>query len=105
MTPSQLELYNRNGAEMCHAIGCRKHKRLVEVHRGKFCAFHADKLTKIREQMKNFAKNGNIEDEMIKRREEQQMRKVPDYNHEYYIKVLERRQDYALKQYLPFKPR
>ncbi|AJF97693.1 hypothetical protein TW95_gp0959 [Pandoravirus inopinatum] len=30
------ELFNRNGARMCDALGCRRHARVVQVYRGLF---------------------------------------------------------------------
>ncbi|QBZ81206.1 hypothetical protein pclt_cds_613 [Pandoravirus celtis] len=42
------ELFNRNGARMCDALGCRRHARLVQVHRGLFCQRHAAVASRIR---------------------------------------------------------
>lgn len=41
-------LRNRNGHIMCHAVGCRKHVRLVYAHNGWFCSLHLEQLNEIR---------------------------------------------------------
>lgn len=42
------ELFNRNGARMCDALGCRRHARVVQVYRGLFCQRHAAAASRIR---------------------------------------------------------
>jgi len=100
--PRDLSSHNKNGVELCHAIGCRKHKKLYDAYRGKWCKYHYDKLTEIRAQLKVFAKNGNIHEEMIKRREEDQFRKTPDPKHLHYLKMLENRYVHNMDCYAGF---
>ncbi len=48
LLPKDFDLYNKNGDRICDAVGCRKHVRLVRVHRGVFCARHAQEIAHIR---------------------------------------------------------
>lgn len=89
--PRDLWSHNTKGVELCHAKFCRKTKELIEEYRGKWCKTHYNQLTEIRRLLKEFAKNGNIHEEMIKRREEDQFRKTPDPKHLHYLRQLENR--------------
>jgi len=89
MREKDLSLYNKNNAELCHAKGCRKHKNVISIFRGKFCPFHAKELEKMRLKLKEFSVNGNIHEEMIFRRKEVEFRKIPDTKHLYYLRQLE----------------
>lgn len=72
------DLHNKNGAKLCNAVGCRKHKQLISIYKGLFCAEHIGELSIIRENIKN-TYNTNIE---LKYREEELLfRKVVDKGH------------------------
>lgn len=88
---SKLDLHNKNGSELCHWIGCRKHKRLYQGFRGKFCKRHLDELTKLRQELKE--SDVVIRDEIDLRYKEALWRKRMDKGHMYYILALEKRQD------------
>ena len=94
-----LELFNKSGDELCHAITCRKHKKLIEKFNGKFCPYHIKLLEQIRTKLKKFAENGNIHEEMIERRKEVLFRKKQDPGHISYLKILEIRYYTQLKAY------
>jgi len=91
MIASALDLVNRNGAELCHAVYCRKHKNLVEGFNGVFCSYHLNKLSELRNNLTKFKRNGNIVEEMTLRRKEIEFRKIPDISHVRYLKTLEDR--------------
>ena len=42
---SKYDKTNENGALLCHAVGCRKHTKLIEIYRGLFCNIHAKALS------------------------------------------------------------
>jgi len=72
------DLHNKNGAKLCDAVGCRKHKKLISMYKGLFCAEHIDELIIIRNNIKN-TYNTNVE---LKYREEELLfRKVVDKGH------------------------
>ena len=82
---SKIELYNKNGDEMCHAFGCRKHTKLNTVYRGLFCPKHAGELRLIRRKIK-FATS--TEEEIKYRTEEMLFRKRFDESYVAYINKL-----------------
>jgi hypothetical protein len=49
---TKLDIFNRNGARLCEAFGCRKHTRLRNICGGIFCLNHCLQLTAIRQRIK-----------------------------------------------------
>lgn len=87
--PSRLEQYNIHNVETCHAVGCRKHTKLMSVHNGKFCNKHSDELHTIRRNL-NIAKTvGNLSDEIKYRQMETLFRKTMEPRHMFYLNKLE----------------
>lgn len=78
---SKAAQYNRNGDEMCHAFGCRKHKKLKYIFLGKFCKLHVNMLKKIRDGLYYSKKSENIELENYWRQKEIEFRKFHDPGH------------------------
>ena len=76
-----LDTYNIHGEELCHAINCRKHKRLHEGHGGKFCSKHLKELDDIREQITH----QNNANEIPARSYELKMRKYMCERHLHYL--------------------
>lgn len=48
LSTHKLDLFNINGAPLCHAFGCRKHKKLIKYRNGLFCLKHTQQLDQIR---------------------------------------------------------
>lgn len=48
-----FDLYNKHGAPLCFAIGCRKHKKLIDAHKGVWCKVHYKEEKLIRAGIKN----------------------------------------------------
>lgn len=82
---NKLDLYNKNGDRICDAFGCRKHTRLVFIHRGWFCRKHRKQLDEIRMRIKE---TGNFIVEINARYEELLFRKRQDYGHIHYLNTL-----------------
>jgi len=80
----QYDLFNRNGAPLCHAVKCRKHKRLIASNNGWFCHKHLKQLQEIRQLIKLHS-----EDEVKYRHQEMLFRKRFDPGHVWYINHLE----------------
>jgi hypothetical protein len=83
---NKYDLLNQHGAMLCHAYGCRKHKKLYPCFRGFFCQKHKDELMKIRQA------KGNEEDtrkEIEWRLEELRFRKILDEKHIFYLNTLQ----------------
>jgi hypothetical protein len=81
----RYELFNRNGALMCHAVGCRRHKKLRAVHGGLFCKKHAAKLAEIRSRIKHDISQAEVD----ARTEEALFRKLMEPRHMRYLFLLE----------------
>ncbi|WBR14204.1 hypothetical protein pkur_cds_29 [Pandoravirus kuranda] len=75
------QLLNRNGARMCDALGCRRHVRLIEVHRGVFCRRHAAVAADLRARI---APHRGDAVEAEARVAEIVFRKRPDHGHVHY---------------------
>lgn len=75
------QLLNSNGARMCDALGCRRHVRLVEVHRGVFCRRHAAVAANLRARI---APHRGDAVEAEARVAEIVFRKRPDHGHVHY---------------------
>jgi hypothetical protein len=87
---SKVHRFNRNGDEMCHAFGCRKHKNLKNVFNGLFCSSHYRELSYIRTQL-TFAKKLNfVEIENFWRQTEIEFRKFHDTGHMMYKLKIEK---------------
>lgn len=84
---SQYDLYNKHGAKLCDAVGCRKHKNLKSAFRGHFCKKHLNIISAIRFNKGLMHDNNG---ELTWRREEMLLRKRFDANHVYYIIALEK---------------
>ena len=55
---NKYDMHNMHGSPICHAVGCRKHKKLLYRHNGIFCNKHAKSLYIIRQNL-NVAKSSN----------------------------------------------
>nr|UMO79138.1 hypothetical protein [Pandoravirus belohorizontensis] len=75
------QLLNSNGARMCDALGCRRHVRLVQVHRGMFCRRHAAVAADLRARI---APHRGDAVEAEARVAEIVFRKRPDHGHVHY---------------------
>jgi hypothetical protein len=82
---NKLDQFNRNGAKLCDAFGCRKHARLRACYRGVFCAKHMTALASIR-AMKG--RTLTADDEIEWRTREVLLRKTMDAGHIHYINKL-----------------
>ncbi|AGO81995.1 hypothetical protein pdul_cds_94 [Pandoravirus dulcis] len=82
------QLLNSNGARMCDALGCRRHVRLVEVHRGVFCRRHAAVAADLRARI---APHRGDAVEAEARVAEIVFRKRPDHGHVHYAMRLSER--------------
>lgn len=91
-TTSKYDLFNRNGAPLCHAVGCRKHKNLYEQYRGLFCLQHLNELSEIRQRITHDTSSiEKLECAVRARREEALFRKVMECCHMHYLLQLETR--------------
>lgn len=89
---SIYDLKNKNGALLCHAVGCRKHTKLVNSHGGVFCKRHLLELESIRGRL-HFAKSlGRRDLELEERNREFEFRKNAQHEevvgHAHYISFL-----------------
>lgn len=82
------QLLNSNGARMCDALGCRRHVRLVEAHRGVFCRRHAAVAADLRTRI---APHRGDAIEAEARVAEIVFRKRPDHGHVHYAMRLSER--------------
>lgn len=81
---SKLDTFNRNGARMCDAFGCRCHKKLQEACGGLFCRRHVRDIRAIRARIDH---SGSM-DELLARQEELRFRKQFHAPHVVYTNVL-----------------
>jgi len=93
----QYDLYNKHGVEICHAVKCRKQKKLNDVYNGKFCKYHTDVLKSIRESLYYAKEQKNPQLEIYYRQQEIEFRKIPSDGHMFYQARLE---DTILEDYL-----
>lgn len=75
------DFFNRRGVELCHAVGCRKHKKLLKIFQGKFCYNHARLLQIIRDALNKAKLARNLSLELHHRQEEMLFRKRIDGGH------------------------
>lgn len=87
---SRHDAVNRNGAELCHAVGCRKHKDLIDCFRGRFCKRHAAELCLIREKLNKAKRRGDAAEENDARQMEIEFRKFADKGHMAWKLMMER---------------
>jgi hypothetical protein len=85
----QYDRFNRNLSELCHAVKCRKHKRLHAGFGGKFCQQHLNMLTSIRKNLHYAKCTENIYLEQYYRQQEIEFRKIPCVGHMHYQANLE----------------
>lgn len=89
MPPSIFDGVNRNGAEICHAVGCRRHKRLREKFRGRFCDRHIAMLEDIRAEIIEAKTSGDVFREVRARYQEALFRKTMEPGHMSWLLKLE----------------
>lgn len=84
------KLYNNEGYEMCHMVGCTKHTDLVSGYNGLFCLKHYDRLVVIRRNLNYCKRTNNRAGELVYRQQEFEFRKKIDPAHVYLISYLEK---------------
>ena len=84
---SKYDRYNKNGHELCNAFGCRKHTKLVEYGKGKWCPAH---LTEIKNLRQIINLHDGSEEEYSYRLEELRLRKDSDSSHYWFTRELEK---------------
>lgn len=90
---SKYQLYNKNGAQMCHHVGCRKHKRLHYAHGGLFCFKHVNELHSIRDLLVQSKTDKNVYMQIVYRQEELKFRKFFHNGHcKYLLELLDNNQ-------------
>lgn len=82
-------VYTRDGAPVCHAVGCRKRKRLHRAHGGVFCAEHVRALGMIRGRLQHAKAIGDIVSERRERQAEIEFRKLADAGHMHWQRGVE----------------
>lgn len=91
---SIYDLTNTHGAPLCHAVGCRKHTRLVISHGGRFCRKHLLELESIRGRLQAAKRLGRLDLELEERNREFEFRKNAIHEevvgHAHYIYILTR---------------
>lgn len=85
---NKLDRYNQHGAPLCHAFGCRKHKRLREAYRGLWCYKHLNELKQIREALDDCKQRRPCPEEVAVREQELEFRKWLDANHMKFLSEL-----------------
>lgn len=85
---SYLDRYNQHGAPLCHAFGCRKHKRLTPAHNGLWCHKHKQELGTLRAQIVECKQGPATPAEVRLREDELLFRKWIDEGHVHYINRL-----------------
>jgi hypothetical protein len=88
--PPTRELFNRNGDEMCHYVGCRKHVQLVYAHGGLFCHPHQQLIATLNNLKKQLSFQQNYAGEYAVRLEEVRCRKIVDRAHLNRVLALEK---------------
>jgi hypothetical protein len=84
-TTNKLDRYNINGARLCDAYGCRRHKCLCAVRGGLFCEKHVKELEAIRAHIDPHTGDRK---EALSRWEELCFRKVWHQGHAQYASTL-----------------
>lgn len=85
----KYDRYNKNGVELCHAIKCRKHIKLISAFRGLFCQSHYEELLLIRNELNNAKLTNDKEKEIEYRQKEFLLRKFLDKGHMKFMFKLE----------------
>lgn len=80
---------NKNGALLCHAVGCRKHTKLISRYKGQFCKIHIVEMDKIRNNLAVAKKYKKTSLEITMRKQEIEIRKFADNGHIDYLNYLE----------------
>lgn len=92
---SAYDLTNVHGAPLCHAVGCRKHVRLLTSHGGLFCRKHLLELESIRGRLQAAKHLGRRDLELEERNREFEFRKNAIHEeavgHAHYINTLARK--------------
>lgn len=83
-------LRNKNGDEMCHHVGCRKHTRLISKYNGLFCKAHVKDLDEIRTELDRAKRTHDRHKEDVGRQREIEFRKLHEKGHMYWKLKLER---------------
>ncbi len=83
-------LHNINGSELCHAVGCRRHKDLIYGFGGLFCSDHYDNLLAIRDKLDYYKNIRDMPNELFYRQQEFSFRKKLDPAHVYRMSFLEK---------------
>lgn len=86
---NKYDKYNKNGAELCHAYNCRKHKKLIIAFRGLFCNIHYNELLIIRNELNDAKITNNKIKEIEFRQKEFLIRKFLDKGHMKFMYKLE----------------
>jgi hypothetical protein len=87
---SHYDLVNKDGDALCHAVSCRKHKKLTHSHGGLFCKDHLKKIDEIRERiLHKTSTEEQLKAEVAARRDEALFRKFMDPAHMDYLYRLE----------------
>ncbi len=86
---TKYDKYNQNNDELCHAFGCRKHKRLIKAFKGLFCEKHYNELLYIRNELNNAKLTNNENKEIKYRQKEFELRKFLDKGHMHFMYKLE----------------
>jgi len=86
--------YNQNGTRICDAFGCRKRRKLVDAHRGMFCAKHAAELRALRGELDAVKRTPcrttkTLRAEVALRQREARFRKTMEPGHMAYLLELE----------------
>lgn len=85
----RYDRYNRNGTELCHYVGCRKHAHLIEIFGGKFCKIHRRAIREIRSKKVGAHYNDMDPPDLITelgfRQDEYCVRKFDDRDHLVYL--------------------
>ena len=76
-----IDSHNIHNVELCHAVNCRKHKKLKKSYGGMFCSKHLLIINNIRTHI-NHLGNSN---EIYWRLEELKLRKYVCNRHLYYL--------------------
>lgn len=87
MNLNKYDRVNQHGAELCHAYGCRKHKRLHPAHNGLWCAEHHREIVSLRQVI---TPHEGSKQEFEARLEELRLRKFTDEGHWKFASYLEK---------------
>jgi hypothetical protein len=83
----KYDVYNKNGARLCNAYGCRKHARLTQFGGAMWCRKHLPQIQQLRQVIQP---HDGTKEEFDARLEELRLRKTMDYGHWHYASKLEK---------------